>query len=194
MSLIVRAATLALLASAAPLALRPAEAQAISTDYAAAPGGSYALDPAHTSVTLKVSHLGLSAYTLRMDGVRGSYGFDPAHPETSKLQVEIDAASVDTGDAAFNRQIAEQVLEAAKYPTDPLRLHGREAGTGGARPGGGRSHPARPDPPGDFGRGVQRLWLDAAAERGADGLLRQRHGAPVRLRGRQVRSPWWATR
>ena len=117
MSLIVRAATLALLASAAPLALRPAEAQAISTDYAAAPAGSYALDPAHTSVTLKVSHLGLSAYTLRMDGVRGSYGFDPAHPETSRLQVEIDAASVDTGDAAFNRQIAEQVLEAAKYPT-----------------------------------------------------------------------------
>ena len=95
----------------------PAAAQTVSTDYAAAPAGAYALDPAHTSVTLKVSHLGLSAYTLRLSGVRGGYEFDPAHPETSRLQVEIDANSVDTGDLAFNRQIADQVLAASKYPT-----------------------------------------------------------------------------
>ena len=94
-----------------------ADAQAVSTDYASAPAGTYVLDPAHTSVTLKVFHLGLSAYTLRMDAVRGSYGFDPAHPEASKLQVEIDAKSVDTGDAAFSAQIADQLLEASKYPS-----------------------------------------------------------------------------
>ena len=117
MSTPVRAAALAFLLAAGPLTLTGAAAQAISTDYAAAPAGTYTLDPAHTSVTLKVSHLGLSAYTFRMDGVRGGFSFDPAHPETSKLQVEIDANSVDTGDAAFNRQIADQVLEAAKYPT-----------------------------------------------------------------------------
>ena len=111
----VRAAALALLVAAAPVTLT-ASAQTISTDYAAAPAGTYALDPAHTSVTLKVSHLGLSAYALRMGGVRGGFSFDPAHPETSKLQVEIDANAVDTGDPAFNRQIADQVLEAAKYP------------------------------------------------------------------------------
>ena len=117
MSTPVRAAALALLLAAGPVALTEAAAQAISTDYAAAPAGTYTLDPVHTSVTLKVSHLGLSAYTFRIGGVRGAFSFDPAHPETSKLQVEIDANSVDTGDAAFNRQIADQVLEAAKYPT-----------------------------------------------------------------------------
>ncbi len=99
------------------LAAGPVFAQPISTDYAAAPAGDYVLDPAQTSVTLKVSHLGLSSYTLRMDAVKGAYSFDPAHPETSKLQVEIDANSVDTGDPAFNRQIADQVFEAGKYPT-----------------------------------------------------------------------------
>ena len=102
---------------ACTLAASPAWAQQASTDYAAAPAGTYTLDPATTSVTLKVSHLGLSGYTLRMDGVRGSYSFDPAHPEASKLQVEIDAGSVDTGNAALNQQLAGEVLEAAKYPT-----------------------------------------------------------------------------
>ena len=117
MHLIFRAAALALLLAGAPAMLGSAMAQAVSTDYAAAPAGAYALDPAHTSVTLKVSHLGLSAYTLRMGGVKGGFSFDPAHPETSRLEVEIDAGSVDTGDAAFNRQIAEEVLETSKYPT-----------------------------------------------------------------------------
>ena len=117
MHLIFRAAALALLLAGAPAMLGSATAQAVLTDYAAAPAGAYALDPAHTSVILKVSHLGLSAYTLRMGGVKGGFSFDPAHPETSRLEVEIDAGSVDTGDAAFNRQIAEEVLEASKYPT-----------------------------------------------------------------------------
>ena len=108
---------LAAAALACSLAAAPAQAQQASTDYAAAPAGTYTLDPAATSVTLKVSHLGLSGYTLRMDGVRGSYSFDPAHPEAAKLQVEIDAGSVDTGQAALNPQLASEVLEAAKYPT-----------------------------------------------------------------------------
>ena len=94
-----------------------ASSQPVSTDYAAAPAGTYVLDPAHTSVTLKVSHLGLSSYTLRLDGVRGSYSYDPVRPENTRLQVEMDAASVDTGDPAFNRQIADQVLDATRYPT-----------------------------------------------------------------------------
>ena len=113
----VRAAALAVVLAATPVIFGAAGAQAISTDYAAAPAGDYVLDPAHTSVTLKVSHLGLSSYTFRMEGVRGGFSFDPARPESSKLQVEIDANAVDTGDATFSRQIADQVLEASTYPT-----------------------------------------------------------------------------
>jgi polyisoprenoid-binding protein YceI len=98
-------------------AVGPARAQSVSTDYAAAPAGTYALDKAHTSVTLKVSHLGLSSYTLRLGGVQGRLTYDPAHPEASRLDVQIDANAVETGDPAFNRQIADQVLDA---PHDPV--------------------------------------------------------------------------
>ena len=99
------------------MAAAPAFAQSVSTDYAAAPAGTYSLDSQHTSVTLKVSHLGLSSFTLRLDGVRGSYSFDPAHPEASKLQVEMDANSVDTGNPTLNREIAGELLETGRYPT-----------------------------------------------------------------------------
>lgn len=104
----------AILAAAVPMS---AGAQDISTDYTLAPAGVYTLDPAHTSVTLKVSHFGLSAYTLRLKGATGTFTYDPAHPEAAKLQVELPATAVDTGDPAFDRQVADQVLEASRYPT-----------------------------------------------------------------------------
>ena len=115
----IRRALLAGLAASA-LALGPALAQGVSTDYQAAPPGVYRLDPAHTSVILKLSHLGLSAYTLRLQGVKGQFSFDPSHPEASRLQVEMDPGSVSTGDPAFDRQIAADVLEAGRYPTISL--------------------------------------------------------------------------
>jgi len=93
-----------------------ATAQEVNADPAAAPSGEYKLDRSHTSVTLKLTHLGLSYYTMRFDKVQGDYSYDPAHPEATKVEVTIDPASVDTGDAGFNRQIAGQVLEADKYP------------------------------------------------------------------------------
>jgi polyisoprenoid-binding protein YceI len=111
------AAILALSLFAGALAPQAALAQTeISSDQTLAPAGGYTLDKAHSSVTMKVSHMGLSYYTLRFDGVDGSYTYDPAHPEATKLNVAIDANSIDTGDAAFNRQIASEVFEAAKYP------------------------------------------------------------------------------
>jgi polyisoprenoid-binding protein YceI len=93
-----------------------ATAQEVNADPAAAPGGAYKLDKSHTSVTLKLTHLGLSYYTMRFDKVQGDYTYDPAHPEATKVEVTIDPASVDTGDAGFNRQIAGQVFEADKFP------------------------------------------------------------------------------
>jgi polyisoprenoid-binding protein YceI len=99
------------------LAAAPAVAQDIHTiDSGAAPAGAYALDPAHSSVTMRVSHFGLSYATLRFDKIDATLDYDPAHPEASKLQVTIDPASIDTGDEALNRQIAGDLFEAGKYP------------------------------------------------------------------------------
>jgi polyisoprenoid-binding protein YceI len=93
-----------------------ATAQEVNADPAAAPAGDYKLDKSHTSVTLKLTHLGISYYTMRFDKVQGEYSYDPAHPDATKVEVTIDPASVDTGDAGFNRQIASQVFEADKFP------------------------------------------------------------------------------
>jgi len=93
-----------------------ATAQEVNADPAAAPPGEYRLDKSHTSVTMKLTHLGISYYTMRFDKVQGDYTYDPAHPEATKVDVTIDPASVDTGDPGFNRQIAGQVFEADKFP------------------------------------------------------------------------------
>ena len=74
-------------APAKPEAVAPAAAPAAaSTDIDAgltvppntAPAGTYKLDPAHTSVIFRLSHLGYSHYTATFDKVAGSLVFDPA--------------------------------------------------------------------------------------------------------------------
>jgi polyisoprenoid-binding protein YceI len=91
-------------------------AQEVSSDPATAEAGVYHLDKKHASVTLKLSHLGLSFYTMRFDGVDASYTYDPANPAAARLKVSIKADSVDTGDTAFNSQVANQFLNASAYP------------------------------------------------------------------------------
>ena len=85
-------------------------------DAATAPAGTYALDKAHSSVTMRVSHAGLSYATLRFDRLDGTLDYDPSHPERSKLQVTLDAASIDAGEETLNRLVANDILEASRYP------------------------------------------------------------------------------
>ena len=107
----------ALILGAPVLAAVPAAAQDVKTiDATTAPAGAYSLDPAHSSVTMRVSHFGLSYATLRFNKVQATLDYDPAHPEHAKLDVTIDPASIDSGDAALNRLIADELFEAGKYP------------------------------------------------------------------------------
>jgi polyisoprenoid-binding protein YceI len=99
----------------AALSASPALAEP-SLDPAAAPGGHYALDPRHASVTAKVRHMGLSNYTMRFRHIEASYDFDPANPLTSKMMVVIDAHSIDTGDDGISRQFANEFLDADAHP------------------------------------------------------------------------------
>jgi polyisoprenoid-binding protein YceI len=58
------------------------------------PVGLYALDPQHTTVLFRVSHLGFSAYTAGFSKISGGLQFDPAKPEASALSVAIDTRSL----------------------------------------------------------------------------------------------------
>jgi polyisoprenoid-binding protein YceI len=93
-----------------------AEPKPASTDPAAAPAGHYVLDHTHASLLAKVSHMGLSFYTMRFNRFDARYDFDPASPAASKIEVTIDANSLDVGDDAIGRQFARQFLGADQHP------------------------------------------------------------------------------
>jgi polyisoprenoid-binding protein YceI len=86
-----------------------------TTDPTKVPAGAYVLDKRHASLTVKIVHMGFSHYTLRLDGLDGSFTYDPANWQQTKLTFTVDAKSVDTNDAAFNKQISGY-LDADKFP------------------------------------------------------------------------------
>lgn len=99
----------------------PAFAQ--TTPLAQMPAGVYLSDQSHTSVTFRVSHLGLSNYTARFAKADASLDFNPADPLKSTLTATIDPASVRTDypnpqEKDFDKKLAqdEAWFNAAKFP------------------------------------------------------------------------------
>jgi polyisoprenoid-binding protein YceI len=109
-----RAAVLALglaLTLAGASAARPA-----SRDPAKVPAGTYVLDARHASLIVKIPHLGgFSRYTLRFDKLAGSFTYDPADWRDTKVTIQVDPGSIDTGDPKFDRQI-EGYFDLTRYP------------------------------------------------------------------------------
>jgi polyisoprenoid-binding protein YceI len=65
----------------------------------------YRYDPVHTQILFSVSHLGFSHPTGRMHVKSGFIHFDPDDWSTARVDVEIDTASLDMGDAAWNAKL-----------------------------------------------------------------------------------------
>ncbi|MFL6617836.1 MAG: YceI family protein [Povalibacter sp.] len=86
------------------------------------PAGDYTLDRAHASLLFRVDHLGFSHYTARFKHFDAQLRFDPNELTASRLNVTVDATSLETDfpDPAkidFNAQLqGEQWLNTAKYP------------------------------------------------------------------------------
>jgi len=93
----------------------PALANPSTTDPAKVPAGTYVLDKRHASLTARIVHMGFSHYTLRFNGLDGGFTYDPANWQATKVTFTVDPRSVDTNDAAFNKQIAGY-FDAEKYP------------------------------------------------------------------------------
>ena len=101
----------ALLASALLLAAPAVTAQqrtapVISQNPAAAVAGTYALDKSHASVVAKLSHMGLSNYTLRFNRLDGELQYDPRNLTRSRVSFTVDPGSVDTGNEKFNTELS----------------------------------------------------------------------------------------
>lgn len=104
------AAMLCLTLVAVPAAAAP------NRDPAELPAGSYRLDKDHGSLIVRVRHLGLTDYTFRFNRFDARFDWDPKAPGAARLTVEIDTASIDTGNPAADRRFAGDVLKAKAHP------------------------------------------------------------------------------
>lgn len=59
-----------------------------------APAGTYALDPNHYTLEMRVLHLGLAPYVTRFTRVQGTLTLDPQDLSKSAVAVTIDPASI----------------------------------------------------------------------------------------------------
>ncbi|HEV7606741.1 MAG TPA: YceI family protein [Steroidobacteraceae bacterium] len=114
------------------------------------PAGDYKVDKPHTSLLLRVNHMGFSTFTARFTGVDVALKFDPNRPTASSVKVNIDPNSIETDNApgGFLDIIrGEQLLDTAKYPqltfrsksveqagANKLRVHGELTLHGVTRP------------------------------------------------------------
>jgi len=106
-----------LLMAAPAVAQLPPGVYAGEHDYRLALAGDYALDPSHTAVLAKISHIGYSLSVFRFDKTEATLKWDPAHPEASALSVSVDTASIDTPVPDFAKELAGAgYLNSAAFP------------------------------------------------------------------------------
>lgn len=93
-------------------------AAVIALSATAVRAAEYRIDPAHSFVQFKISHLGYSWMIGTFDKVSGSFTFDPAAgPAGQKISVEIDTASIDTGHAERDKHLrSPDFLSVGKFP------------------------------------------------------------------------------
>ncbi|SDT22716.1 YceI family protein [Pseudomonas oryzae] len=103
-------------------------AQAMAADYKIDKEGQ------HAFVNFKISHLGYSWLYGTFKDFDGSFSFDAAKPEESKVKVELQTASVDSNHAERDKHLrSADFLNVAKHPTATFESTGvKSTGDGSA--------------------------------------------------------------
>ena len=79
--------------------------------------GNYKLDESHTQVGFKIKHLVISTVSGRFNKFTGNFEFDPAKGEVKGLNVEIEAASVDTNEPDRDKHLkSPDFFDVQKFP------------------------------------------------------------------------------
>lgn len=87
-------------------------------DVRKATAGTYTLDPAHTAVIARVSHLGFSMSAFRFGKVSATLQWDPVHIDRSKLTATVETSSIATPVMGFAEQLqGADYLNSRKNPT-----------------------------------------------------------------------------
>lgn len=78
---------------------------------------SYTVDPVHTAALFKVKHVGVSYTYGRFNDVSGTVVFDAANPAASKVDITIQAGSVDTHSEKRDAHLANpDFFDAKQFP------------------------------------------------------------------------------
>jgi polyisoprenoid-binding protein YceI len=79
---------------------------------------TFKIDPTHTFVQFRISHLGFSILNGRFNEVTGHFGYDEVQPENSYISMEVNTASVDTNHAERDKHLRnEDFLNVKEFPT-----------------------------------------------------------------------------
>lgn len=79
---------------------------------------TWQLDPAHTNIEFAVKHLMIATVRGRFGGVKGTVEIDEATPRSAKVDVTIDAASVDTRQEQRDAHLrSPDFFDAAQFPS-----------------------------------------------------------------------------
>ncbi len=82
------------------------------------PTGSYAVDSGRSNVTSKVSYFGLSSMAVTFPQVTGTLFYDARSPQAIKLDVNVDAATLNGGSNWNNEKLkGEDFFNVKTYPT-----------------------------------------------------------------------------
>jgi polyisoprenoid-binding protein YceI len=115
------------IAIALPLALLLAAA----AQDAVAERQHYRLDPVHTRIAFQVSHAGFSNPIGTFAKASGTLDFDPDDWSTAHVEVEVPTATLDLGDAEWQRKILDRTFfDATRFPTARFVSTGVERGAG----------------------------------------------------------------
>lgn len=78
---------------------------------------SFKIDPTHTFIQFRISHLGFSILNGRFNEVKGHFGYDQVEPKNSYVQMEVNTASVDSNHAERDKHLrGDDFLDVEKFP------------------------------------------------------------------------------
>ena len=93
------AAPLAQDAKAPKDAKGPKDAKPAKDSKSAPAGGTFEVDPVHSSALFRIQHMGVSFFHGRFNSIAGHVTLDAAKPDNSAVEITIEAASIDTNNA-----------------------------------------------------------------------------------------------
>jgi polyisoprenoid-binding protein YceI len=86
------------------------------------PASTWNIDPSHSSITFSVRHMVVSKTRGRFAKFEGKISFDPDNPSASYVEVSIDPASIDTGDAQRDGHLrSADFFDVEKFPNASYR-------------------------------------------------------------------------